>query len=187
MKRLLLAAAMLLPVYAGAAEYSRLQAEKSSITFVSKQMGVAVDGAFRKFSASVKINPAKPEAGSARMEVDLSGIDAGGAEANDEVQGKSWFDTAAFPKAVFELGAVRALGGGKYEGPGKFEAMGKLTIKGKSVPLTVPFTLQESKGELVVDGSFKLKRLEFGIGSGIWGDTSVVADEVLVKFHLLLK
>lgn len=187
MKKVWLVGFLLFPGLLQAAEYSRLQAEKSSITFVSKQMGVAVEGAFRKFGASVKINPTKPEAGSARIEVDLSGIDAGGAEANDEVQGKSWFDTAAFPRAVFELGAVRAAGGGKYEVPGKFEAIGKLTIKGKSVPLTVPFTLQESKGELAVDGSFKLKRLEFGIGSGIWGDTSVVADEVLVRFHLLLK
>lgn len=181
MKRVFAFAIVLVPLLAGAADYSKLQADKSSITFVSKQMGVAVEGAFRKFSASVKINPARPAAGSAKIEVDLLGIDAGGAEANDEVKGKSWFDTAAFPKAEFELAAVRPAGGGK------FEADGKLTIKGKSVPVKIPFTLQEGKGELGVDGSFTLKRLEFGIGSGIWGDTSVVADDVLLKFHLLLK
>jgi polyisoprenoid-binding protein YceI len=37
-----------------------------------------------------------------------------------------------------------------------------------------------------VDGSFPLKRLDYGIGSGVWGDTSVVADEVQVRFHLVL-
>jgi polyisoprenoid-binding protein YceI len=50
-----------------------------------------------------------------------------------------------------------------------------------------PFTLKEDKGVLSVDGAFTLKRLDFGIGSGLWSDTSVVADEVQIKFHLLLK
>ena len=50
-----------------------------------------------------------------------------------------------------------------------------------------PFTLKEDKGVLNIDGTFTLKRLEFGIGSGLWSDTSVVSDEVQIKFHLVLK
>lgn len=181
MKILLVFTAMLLPWFAQAADYSKVQADKSSITFVSKQMSVPVDGAFRKFTAEVHINPAKPEKGSAKVEIDLSGIDAGGDEANDEVKGKSWFDVVTYPKAGFVLSAVKPLGGGKYE------AAGKLTLKGKTADLHVPFTMKEEQGLLNIDGGFVLKRLEYGIGSGSWGDTSVVADEVQVKFHLVVK
>jgi polyisoprenoid-binding protein YceI len=180
MKKLILLV-LLLPVFAYAAEYSHVQIDKSSITFVSKQMSVPVEGSFKKFSAKVRINPAKPETGTAQIDIDLASIDAGSAEANDEVKGKDWFSVAEFPTASFVSSSVKSLGAGK------FEAAGKLTIKGKSMDVHAPFTLKEDKGLLVVDGVFAIKRLDYGIGSGLWGDVSVVADEVQIKFHLLLK
>lgn len=181
MKKLLIAILLIMPLGASAVEYSKVQAEKSSISFVSKQMSVPVEGVFKKFAANMRINPTRPEAGIAQIEIDLASIDAGSAEANDEVRGKSWFNVAEFPKAVFVSSAVKALGGGKLE------ATGKMTIKGKSLEVRAPFTLKEDKGALNIDGAFILKRLDFGIGSGLWSDTSVVADEVQIKFHLILK
>ena len=180
MKRLIVLITLLLPVLAYAVEYKKIQFD-SSITFVSTQMSVSVEGAFKKFSGNVRINPAKPETGMAQIEIELASIDAGSMEANDEVKGTSWFNVAEFPKASFVSSSVKALGGGKYE------ASGKMTIKGKTMEVRAPFTLKEEKGVLSIDGVFPLKRLEFGIGSGLWGDTSVVADEVQIKFHLVLK
>ena len=181
MKRLIAVIFMLLPVIAFAADFSKVQLDNSSITFVSKQMSVPVAGVFKKFTANIRINPAKPETGMANIEIDLASIDAGSMEANDEVKGKSWFNVAEFPKANFVSSSVKALGGGK------FEATGKMTIKGKAMEMHAPFTLKEDKGMLNIDGVFTLKRLDFGIGSGLWSDTSVVADEVQIKFHVLLK
>ena len=181
MKSLLLVLYMSLPVFSHAAEFSKVQADKSSITFVTKQMSVPVEGAFRKFTAQVRINPAKPEAGMAHLAIELASIDAGSAEANDEAKGKSWFSVAEFPKAEFVSTSVKALGAGK------FEVAGKMSIKGKSMEVRAPFTLKEDKGVLNIDGVFAMKRLDFGIGSGLWSDTSVVADEVQIKFNLVLK
>ena len=181
MKNLIFSVFMLTPLGLYAAEFSKVQADKSSVIFVSKQMSVPVEGMFKKFTAQMRINPAKPEAGKAQIEIDLASIDAGSADANDEVKGKSWFNVSEFPKAEFVSTSVKALGGGK------FEATGKMTIKGRSMEVRAPFTLKEDKGVLDVVGEFRLKRLDFGIGSGLWSDTSVVADEVLIKFHLLLK
>lgn len=165
---------------AQAAEFSSLQADKSSITFVSKQMNVPVEGVFRKYSAQIVIDPAKPEAGHVQVEIDLAGIDAGSSEANEEVKGKSWFNVREFPRARFNSTSVRSLGGGRYE------SSGKLSIKGKMQEVRAPFTLRQEKDSLFLDGSFSLKRLDYGIGSGIWSDTSVVADEVQVRFHFVL-
>ena len=180
MKRLIAVISMLLPAIAFAAEYSKVQPD-SSITFISKQMSVPVAGVFKKFSANIRINPAKAETGMANIEIDLASIDAGSMEANDEVKGKSWFSVAEYPKASFVSTSVKTLGGGKYE------AAGKMTIKGKTMEMHAPFILKEDKGVLNVDGVFPLKRLDFGIGSGLWSDTSVVADEVQIKFHIVLK
>lgn len=181
MKKLFLLMPLLLPVTAGAVEFSKVQPDFSSVVFVTKQMGVPVEGVFKKFSAHIKMNPAKPETGVAHIEVDLASIDAGSAEANDEVKGKRWFSVAEFPKASFVSSGVKALGGGKYE------AAGKMTIKGKTVEMRAPYTIKEVKGMLNIEGVLPLKRLDFGIGSGLWSDTSVVADEVQIKFHFVLK
>ncbi len=162
------------------AEFGVLQADKSSIAFVSRQMNVPVEGAFRNFTAQIVIDPARPEAGRAQIEIDLASIDAGSAEANDEVKGKSWFSVREFPKASFSSTSVRPLGGGR------FETSGRMSIKGKTLDVRAPFVLRQEKDILIVDGSFPLKRLDYGIGSGVWGDTSVVADEVQVRFHLVL-
>lgn len=172
---------MLLPVFSYAADYSNVQLDKSQLSFISKQMSVPVEGVFKKFAAKIRLNPAKPESGMANIEIELASIDAGSMEANEEVKGKSWFNVAEFPKASYTSTMVKSLGGGNLE------ATGKMTIKGKTVEMRTPFTLKEEKGVLNIDGVFTLKRLDFGIGSGLWSDTSVVADEVQIKFHFVMK
>ncbi|HUW51360.1 MAG TPA: YceI family protein [Sulfuricella sp.] len=181
MIRLFAAFALLAFGAANAAEFGAVQFDKSTLAFVSKQMGVPVEGTFRKFAAQIRIDPTKPEAGRARVEIDLAGVDAGSAEADDEVKGKNWFNVREFPKASFVSSSVKALGGGR------FEASGKMTLKGKTIEMRAPFTLKQEKDALILDGTFPLKRLDYGIGSGVWGDTSVVADEVQVRFHFILK
>ena len=112
--RYLAAATILVATAAMAAELTQFSPEKSQITFISKQMGVAVDGRFRKFDTKIAVDPAKPETGKVQLEIDLASIDAGSSDADAEVKGKSWFNTAAFPKATFVSSQVRALGNGRY-------------------------------------------------------------------------
>ena len=62
-----------------------------------------------------------------------------------------------------------------------------MQIKGHSEHLVVPVALAQ-KGELLeATGSFAIKRTAFGIGSGEWADTSLVGDEVKVRFKLAFK
>lgn len=165
---------------AQAAELTQLVAGKSQINFASKQMGVPVDGRFDKFDAQFSFDPAKPEAGKGRIEVDLASIDAGSTDATDEVKGKSWLNIAVFPKAAFAMAAIKPLGGGR------FEARGPLTIKGISRDTTIPFAMRNEGAGAWLEGGFVLPRLQYKIGEGEWSDTGTVADEVQVKFKLLL-
>jgi polyisoprenoid-binding protein YceI len=174
-----IAAGLVLAVPALAAgTYSRVLPEKSTLAFVSQQMGVSVDGTFRKFAATLDFDPAKPEAGKATLDIELASIDAGGAEANEEVKGKNWFDVKQFPTARFVSTSVKPLGNNR------FEVRGQMSIKGKTREVVAPFTLKPEGAGAVLEGSFPLKRLDYGVGTGAWGDTSVVADEVQIRFRL---
>ena len=168
-------------VPAQAATYGQIDPAQSWVTFVSRQMGVPVTGKFRRFQGQIAFDPARAEAGKARIEVDLASIDAGSREADEEVVGKDWFHVKNFPTAVFEGHRVKVLGNGRYE------VQGSLTIKGRSRDVTAQVGFRESPAGGVFEGGFVLKRLEFGIGEGPWGDPGTVADEVQVNWTLSLR
>jgi polyisoprenoid-binding protein YceI len=152
----------------------------SEIAFTSKQMGVPVDGRFRKFDAQVSFDPKKPEAAKIAFTIDLASVSLGAAETEAEVIKPDWFDTKKFPQASFQSAAV------KSAGAGKFEVAGKLTIKGAGQNVVVPVALTQAGGITTATGAFVLKRLDFRIGDGDWKDTSMVANDVQVKFKLAL-
>lgn len=164
-----------------AAEFGTVLAEKSSLTFASRQMGVPVNGRFARFTPQVVFDPARPEAAQISVTVDIGSVDAGSKEANDEVVGKPLFNVRLFPTATFASTSVKAAGA---SGSGKFTATGTLTIKGKSQPVTAPFTFRTEGGNAVFDGSFLVKRIEFTVGEGAWTDVDTVANEVQVNFRV---
>jgi polyisoprenoid-binding protein YceI len=163
---------------AHAVEYRTVLPAQSAISFEFRQMGVPVAGGFKRFTTQMVFDPAKPEAASARIEIDLASIDAGSPEADDESAGKLWFNRSVYPKAVFVSSQIRALGNNRYE------MRGTLTLKGKSRDMIVPVTFSPGKNAATFDGAFILKRLEFGIGEGMWADVATVANEVQVKFRI---
>jgi polyisoprenoid-binding protein YceI len=182
MTRTLIAGALAtIALAAYAADLTQFAPEKSTITFVSKQMGVPVEGKFRKFDAKIAVDPAKPENGKVQIDIDLASIDTGSKEADDEVKSKNWFHVAQFPKASFVSQGVKSLGADKYE------ASGKLTIKGATRDVRAPFTLRQDASGALFDGGFTINRLQFKVGEGPWGDTDTVADEVLVRFKVFAK
>jgi polyisoprenoid-binding protein YceI len=152
---------------------------KSSVIATTKQMNVPVDGKFRKFSAQLNFDPAKPTAGSANVSIDTGSYDLGADDYNKQAQGKEWFDSATFPAATFVSSAIAPAGGNQYK------ITGKLTIKGKSQTVVVPVTIASQGATQTFDGALPIKRSQFDVGTGEWKDTSVVADEVVIKFHIV--
>ena len=158
----------------------KLLPAQSEIAFTSKQMGVPVDGKFRKFDAQVAFDPKKPEAAKIAFTIDLASAALGTAETEAELAKPDWFNTKAFPQATFQATGVKALGGGK------FDVSGKLAIKSIGHDVVVPVSITQAAGNTTASGTFAIKRLDFKIGDGDWKDTSMVADAVQVKFKLVL-
>ena len=180
MKHLILAliAAAALPLSAQAIEFNQVQADKSAIYFTYSQMGVSMNGKFKKFSAQLSFDPAKLPTAKANLEVDLNSIDAGSSEADEEVVGKQWFNTKAFPTARFESSSFKALGGNRYE------VTGKLTIKSKTQTIVAPLTYTAQGNNASFDGNFTIRRGDFSIGEGPWATFDIVANDILVKFRI---
>ena len=176
---LTLAAATAL-VSAPAWTQQKLLSEQSEIAFVSKQMGVPVEGRFKKFDAQVAFDPAKLGTSKVAFTVDTGSATLGVKETDAELPKAVWFNTPKFPQATFQSSAIKAMGAGKYE------VAGKLHIKGASQDVVVPVVLTQSGATTLATGSFVIKRLAFKIGENEWADTSMVADDVQVKFKLAL-
>ena len=174
------ALALLSAFAAPACAQQKLAPAQSEIAFTSKQMGVPVDGKFKKFDAQVAFDPKKPEAGKIAFSIELGSASLGAAETEAELAKPDWFNTKLFPQATFQSTAVKAAG------PGKFEVAGKLAIKGASQDIVVPVTLVQTGTNATATGSFAIKRLDFKIGDGDWKDTSMVANDVQIKFKLTL-
>jgi polyisoprenoid-binding protein YceI len=170
----------LLSISAQAAVFDQVQLPQSNIIFISKQMNVASEGKFNKFNAQLQFDPEKPDTAQAQLDIDLNSIDTGSPEANEEVKSKGWFHIKNFPTAKFVSTAVKKVENNRYE------VLGNMTIKGKTNPMTISFDFKPQNKSATFEGSFVLKRSQFGIGEGMWSDTSVVADEVQVRFKFIV-
>jgi polyisoprenoid-binding protein YceI len=165
-----------LPVFA----QQKLLPTQSELSFSAKQMGVPINGYFKKFDAQVSFDAAKLATSKVALTVDMGSATLGSKEMDSELPGAAWFNTLKFPQASFNSSSIKALGAGK------FEMAGQLAIKGQVQAVTVPLTMTQSGAVTVATGVLPIKRLAFKIGDGDWADTSMVADEVQVKFKLSL-
>lgn len=177
--RSMAAAFVAVSLAASGAALADVDLSKSKVTAVSKQMNVPTEGVFKKFFAQVKFDPAKAAQGSAQVTIDIASYDLGDKMYNDQVAGKDWFDAKAYPQATFVSTAIAPAGGNKYN------VTGKLTIKGKTETLTVPVTVTQAGATQTFDGVLPIRRSAFNVGTGEWKDTSIVADDVQIKFHIV--
>lgn len=172
--------ASLSPIAGAAGPVVTLVAPQSEVGFTIKQMGVPVSGRFKRFAVQTNFDPKSPQTSQVALRFELASATIS-ADADPELGKPDWFATAKFPQATFQSTGIKALGGGK------FEVAGKLSIKGNSRDVVVPMQLAQAGGVSTVTGGLPIKRLDFKVGEGDWADTSFVANDVQVKFKLVLQ
>jgi len=177
----ILSLAAMLMAASGAASAQGVLIDQSEIRFVSKQMGVNVQGRFRKWKANVDFRPEDLAHSRAGFEIDLASIDLASEESEAEARRPPWFDTAKFPVAKFASTGMKGVGGDRYE------IAGTLSLKGIAKDVVVPLALKRDvAGNSVAEGEFKVRRLEFKVGEGMWADTDAVANDVTVRIRMVL-
>jgi polyisoprenoid-binding protein YceI len=149
----------------------------SSIRFEVQASGVTVKAAFKRFEATIVFDPAKLEAASAVIDIDLASASAGDATMDAAIASREWFDTARTPKARFESRQFRKTAEG-------YASDGSLTIRGVAVPVTLPFALTEDGQRATASGTVTLDRRAWPMGASFKDEASVayaVQVSVVVK------
>jgi polyisoprenoid-binding protein YceI len=173
-----LALAAALPVHA--ADWT-VDPAKSRLGFRATQAGAAFEGEFRKFDARIAFDPANLAQSKVRVEVDVASVTTRSPDRDNELPKSDWFDTARFPKAVFETTRIEPRGDNKYA------AVATLTIRDHTVPLVLPFTLDIKDDTAHVVGSVAIDRTNFGVGQGAWATTEMIGKQVMVQVDLTAK
>jgi polyisoprenoid-binding protein YceI len=176
-------AALSLPAAAGAAGPSTgysVDPQQSRLEFTGVQAGAEFKGSFHKFSADVEFAPDALASSRFDVLIELKSVDTQDKDRDTTIRGPDIFDVAHSPTAHYVTRSFTKTAAG-------YTAVGALTLRGvtKDVPIDFQFTPAAAGAKL--EGSAKLKRLDFGAGQGDWKSTEWVADAVKISFSLVLK
>lgn len=161
------------PATAGATiEASNWQVTDGTLTFAVGQLQAGVRGTLANWTAAIDYDPDK-RSGQVTVEIPLSGMSVG--SVTPQAAAAEFFDVARFPTAHFAASIA--------DKGGQLAATGTLTLKGRTVPVTLPFALTLDGGKAHASGQVALDRRDFGIGPS-YKDETTVAFAVTVAFDL---
>ncbi|MEO6801090.1 MAG: YceI family protein [Rhodanobacter sp.] len=179
MKRLaILLLAFALPGLAAGTDYT-MQAASSQLGFSAVFQGESFDGHFAQWTAAISYDPAHLAASKFDVSATLASVKTGDSDRDSALPGEAFFDTARFPKAHFVSTGFR------HDGD-KMMVDGNLTLRGVTRPVSLDITFKPQASGATLDVVGTVKRLNFGVGSGDYADTSVIGADVKIKAHLQL-
>jgi cytochrome b561/polyisoprenoid-binding protein YceI len=164
--------------------------EKSKLAARFTYMGRPYEAVFPEWNAKIQLdtdaetNEHIPADGYVRVIIPVGKISTGEPYFDDSLSQGDWFDTGAHPEAVFEVK------GGIYKLTERdYEATGVLQMKGQSLPVRLPFTLDIAGTTATMHGEVTLKRRDLGVGGATptepAGDAEWVADDVVVVIDIV--
>ena len=119
-----------------------------------------VQGRFAEWSGSIRFDPDVPENADIRIDVDLASASVGDAAMETLLKGAEFFAVETGRRATWRATSVRRTG------PGRYTAQGVLTMKGASHPQALTFTLSGNDSRQRVEGTARVNRNAFGVGTG---------------------
>lgn len=178
MTRLTLALALLVPLAASAKDWN-VDASKSTLGFSGTYQGEKFSGKFARFDATIAYDEADLANSRFDVSVDVTSVATGNADYDAQLKSAEFFNFGKFPKAHFVTTQLRKDGANVV-------ADGTLTIRDKTKPVSLSVKFAPGGAGATLDVATTLKRLDFDVGTGDWGDTGVIANEVPVTAHLVL-
>lgn len=157
--------------------------ESSAIDFTATQYGQNFAGTFPILKGQIQFDPENMRGNNAHIEVDLSAIETGSDDRNQQAKTKDWFDVENYPVAVFKSTDFQKTK------PNHYVANGTLTLKNVTLPLALPFRLeiedQDNKTQrATMHASLEIARLDYGIGQGEWASAETIGNTVTLDIQL---
>jgi polyisoprenoid-binding protein YceI len=154
-----------------------IDAAQSSISFAGQHASRDFSGTFGEWSATILFDPADLPHSSAKVVISTKSAETGDETKDGPLTEEEWFNPAKFPTATFETSGIVAAGNG-------YVANGTLTIKGKALPLTLPFTLDIKGDKATMTASVGIDRLAYALGTLSDGTGTFVSREIALTVNL---
>lgn len=149
----------------------------SSVTFTARNLGISVNGTIGGLKADIRFKPDNLQASSIGATVDVNTLNTDNSERDAHLREDEFFDVAHYPQITLKSISFKHRGSDKYLG--KFN----LTIKNKTRQVDIPFTYTESNGTQVFKGSFKINRLDYGVG----GSSLILSNDISISISVEAK
>lgn len=157
--------------------------QDSSIDFTFVQYGKEISGRFDSWTADINFDPQALDQSAVTVAIDISSIDTGAKDRNEQARGQEWFAVTEYPQAVFESTSFSELE------TNRFAVEGTLTLRGVKKEVSFPFSLEIAKDgdgskSALVQAELDLERLAFGVGQNQWESTDAIGNEVTVNIRI---
>jgi polyisoprenoid-binding protein YceI len=150
----------------------------SKLQFQAVLYNAPFTGELKDFGGSIVFDPENLAGAKADITIGMGKVETGDTDRDTNIVGVEWFDAQQFPSARYVATKFEHADGNKYV------AIGDLTIRGKTMPVVIPFTLDIENKTAHMKGEVSLNRTNFGIGQGQWADESTVKHDVKVIIDL---
>lgn len=176
MKKFLVFIALILTAGTGVVQ-AQSTATHAAITFEIKNLGISTGGSIAGMMSKVHFNPANLNASTIEASVDVGTINTDNSSRDEHLRSEDFFDVAKYPRITLKSTAIRHKSGANYVGTFT------LTIKDKSKQVEIPFVYNDKGNAEAFKGSFKINRLDYGVG----GSSMVLSDDVIIRIDCEVK
>jgi len=152
---------------------------KSSIGFSGTYTGSTFKGVFEKWDATILFDPANLPASSAKVTFQTGSAKTGDATKDDALGQTEWLNPDKFPTATFTSSQITSSGGNNYV------AKGTLALKGKTLPVTLTFTLAIAGNSATMAGTTIVDRLAYEIGTDSDATGTFVGKDIAIAVDLV--
>lgn len=167
---------LVLIIYGYTATFAQSTIARSSITFKIKNLGIETGGTVGGLQATVHFSTGNLTAASIDASVDVKTLSTDNSIRDEHLKSDEFFDVAHYPKILLKSIAIKHRSGNRYTGAFN------LTIKNKTKTIEIPFTYTPKADLGEFSGSFKINRLDFGVGE----DSMTLSNEVIVNIDAVI-
>ena len=175
-----LALAGTLAVFAAPATAADYVQASGALSFASEYQGETFTGLFPDFQATLSFDPAAPQDARLDVTIPLATANTKNGDRDSTLKTTDFFNVARFATARYTANGFRSVGDNRYVADGTLELRG---VK-KPVQLSITWTPGDHP---VLAGRATVKRLDFGVGAGDWGDVSIIPNDVAVSTKVTFK
>lgn len=147
---------------------------KATVNFKIKNVGIGTGGSIDAVQTDINFSKDKPEASSISATADMKSINTGNDMRDNHLKSDEFFNVAKYPAITMKSVSIKHKSGNNYVGTFN------VTIKDKTKTVNVPFSYVLTGTNAEFKGSFKISRLDFGVGE----DSMTLSNDVTVEIDI---